>query len=271
MFAPKLTALTVSLLIGPGLSYAGNGSKHQPLFDQLSESVDAAAAHNVRLARAQRETSQPAGVATGPSTERTPNVPLGSTERTSSPKAEKAVAKSKASRKRHTPMSKLRERDEKSGQSFGGRYILVGVFLMVLGGVALWLRKRASRPPKGWRRAPTIETIATSRIARKHSISLVRVPGRLLVVAQGDKGLTLLTEMDESVLDSGDEADQEMEEDVGWMDKLMRRRLNWKTQTSRRADVFRTVLNEDAPVDELERLDERSAIKARLRTLRSQS
>jgi len=150
-------------------------------------------------------------------------------------------------------------------------------------------------------------------------VSLVKIGGRVLVVGHGDKGLTLLTELDEGEIPSfnrdkqaGDEllpiggaapvpagvyakkngvdgssvlglsrsADSRtggVETGAGsFIERVSRMRAGWKAEGGRSAhhledDPFHAALMEEAPIDELQRLDDRAQIRERLEKLRRRS
>ena len=98
------------------------------------------------------------------------------------------------------PAKKLKGTVGVKAHDTSGGYIAVGAALLLLTGVGFWLKKRANSSLSN-NKAGTIETIATARLAGKHVISLVRVPGRILVIGMGEKGLSLLTELDDSEME----------------------------------------------------------------------
>ncbi len=172
--------------------------------------------------------------------------------------------------KKRTPLDSLRERDGDSNASTS--YLLVGLALLGLGAVAWWLKRRATRGNPWAAAAHSMETIAVHRVAGKHMVGLVRVPGRVLVVGINDKGLTLLTELDESDV-TGVEATVAAgavagAENDSFADRFARLRDSFNAGKNR--DPFQAALEEEeAPVDELMRLDERAAIRERLEALRT--
>lgn len=69
---------------------------------------------------------------------------------------------------------------------------------LLLGAAALlawWLQKRTNARKGAGGLDTTVEVLSSTRIAGRFQISLVRVPGAILVVGVSDKGLTLLTEL----------------------------------------------------------------------------
>ena len=147
------------------------------------------------------------------------------------------------------------------------RFVMIGLALLVLGGVALWLKRRAARAP-GYADNLKIETLATSRVWGKHTIGIVRVGGRILVLGMSEKGVNLLTELDEpelNDLESAEAAGAAPSRMQGFADRISQARQKLGTSGM---DPFRAAMEEEAPVDELFRLDERTAIRERLDTLR---
>ena len=179
-------------------------------------------------------------------------------------KAAAAPVPLKRTAKKKSPLETLKERDADAGPSLG--YIAIGVMLLLLAGVAVWLKRRAARTP-GLAQAPTIETIATTRVAGKHAVSLIRVGGRVLVVGVSEKSLTLLTELDEGEIEAA--VPKRTNQSQNLMDRLSELRAGWTKEPGHK-DPFRAALaeNDDAPVDELARESERSAIRERLDALR---
>ena len=81
-------------------------------------------------------------------------------------------------------------------------WLAIGLVLVVMAGTAVWL-KRKSRPA-GLPSAEDIKPLAVTRLWGKHSIGLVKVSGRILVVGLGESGMSLLTELEEAdVLSAG--------------------------------------------------------------------
>lgn len=181
-----------------------------------------------------------------------------------------------ATSKRGTTPLGSATRDEKATSDSASSWAMVGLSLIALFAVAVWLKRRPSSANSWSQMARSgsgqIETLSTSRIFGKHMVGLVRVGGRVLVVGYSDKGLTLLTELDENeLLDGAPEAPLDIEP-VGrsFVDKIAAMRKGWKEEASR-PDPFQEALANDAPVDELVRLDERAAIRERLEALRRRS
>jgi flagellar biogenesis protein FliO len=173
-------------------------------------------------------------------------------------------------------LKSLRERQAKKEANQTtpmGAWLMVGLALLALGGVAWWLKRRAARGTPWAAAANRMETIATHRVTGKHMVSLVRVPGRILVLGLNDKGVNLLTELDENDLDAVRSFTEEGEtpalDTASFADRLGQLRDRVKD----RRDPFRGALVEEdeAPVDDLLRLDERAAIRERLDALRRRS
>ncbi len=185
--------------------------------------------------------------------------------------APKAPVADKPTREEAAPkrtLDSLREKHEQrqaGSKSPMAAWFMVGLVLLGLGGVAWWLKHRAVSGNPWAAAAHRMETIATHRVTGKHMVSLVRVPGRILVLGLNDKGVNLLTELDESDLDSLNITEDGDDESQTFAERLSALRGRLKE----RRDPFRTALaEEDAPVDALLRLDERAAIRERLEALR---
>lgn len=200
-----------------------------------------------------------------------------------------------------TPLAALKDREIESSGRVG--WLAVGMALALLAGVTAWLKRRTTKTATmaGLR----IETISTTRLGGKHAVSLIKVGGRVLVVGQGEKGLTLLTELDdEEAAPAAPSAaprglssisgtalgvaantnGSAVETGAGsFVEKVTRLRAGWKdpAATSKAAsnksgirfptDPFHAAMLDDAPVDELQRLDERAQIRERLEQLRRRS
>lgn len=194
-------------------------------------------------------------------------------ERTS-PEEEVAEAEPAPARRR-TPLSELRDRDRDSASSPSMGYTLVGIFLLGLAGLAIWLKRRAAKGAAWADKTASIETLAQARIAGKHTVSVVRVAGRVLVLGVSDgHGVNLLTELEDNELNRSAEGGQlaaaPRDDGNSFMDRIARLRGGFGKERVAR-DPFHEALEEDAPVDELMRLDERAAIRERLEALRSRS
>lgn len=198
------------------------------------------------------------------------------------PEAAPAPAKAEpeaAPAKKGTPLRKATPIDDvgkntASGPGLG--YMIVGVFLLLMAGAAVWIKRRAAKGnPLGSH--GRMKTLDVHRVAGKHSVALVSVAGRILVLGMGEKGLTLLTELDESELGKTQvtrpAAVGEAEPETGagsFLARLnsLRDRFQAEPETK---DPFQEALEESAPIDELVRLDERAAIRQRLEALRKRS
>ena len=75
-------------------------------------------------------------------------------------------------------------------------WLAIGLVLILMASAAVWL-KRKSRPA-GLPSADDIKPLAVTRLWGKHSIGLVKVSGRILVVGLGESGMSLLTELEEA-------------------------------------------------------------------------
>ncbi len=167
-----------------------------------------------------------------------------------------------------TPLETLKGH---KGSSPSMGYLFIGVLLLGLMGVAFWLKRRMVKKSP-WADTATIETLATHRVGPKHSVSLIRVPGRVLVVGIGDKGMTLLTELDESELSGGSGAvsgGELPQSPQSFVERLSRMSGASRQDNAAHTDPFQAALADDAPVDELVRLGEQAEIRQRLRALRN--
>lgn len=72
---------------------------------------------------------------------------------------------------------------------------LASVLLGLAALLAWWLQKRTQAKRAASGVDTTIEVLSSARVAGRFQISLVRVPGAILVLGASDKGLTLLTEL----------------------------------------------------------------------------
>lgn len=152
-------------------------------------------------------------------------------------------------------------------------YMMVGLLLIGLGGVAFWLKRRAA-VGNPWAGAADIEQIATHRLTGKHSINLVKVGGSILVLGITDKSVSLLTELDPSSLGSqpsqaADDLAPGLDEELAgsFAERIARMRDTFKARPTGQ-DPFQAALADTAPADELIRLDERAAIRERIARLR---
>ena len=98
------------------------------------------------------------------------------------------------------PLKPEPERPVEVGQDASSGVSLTGLALasLLLGAAALlawWLQKRTTAKRLGGGVDTSIEVLSSARIAGRYQISLVRVPGAILVLGVSDKGLTLLTEL----------------------------------------------------------------------------
>ncbi len=77
--------------------------------------------------------------------------------------------------------------------AFDARAIVVALILLLAAVAAWWLGRRRERP--GTLASPRLRVLSSLRLGGKWQVSLVQVPGGLLVVGATDKGVTLLTEL----------------------------------------------------------------------------
>jgi flagellar biogenesis protein FliO len=93
-------------------------------------------------------------------------------------------------------------KDEKA-PGLGMRNILALLLLASVAGGAMYYAKRKQRAGGPLRQSRTMSLVDTLRLGGRHNISLVHVPGRLLVIGSGEKGMSLLTEMSEEAAMTG--------------------------------------------------------------------
>lgn len=87
----------------------------------------------------------------------------------------------------------------KAASGSGGVVRTAVVLFVLIGGAVAWLilRRRQSGPGASGDKA--IALVGSVRVAGRWQVALVRVPGKTLVVGATDKGLSLLSELDEDV------------------------------------------------------------------------
>jgi flagellar biogenesis protein FliO len=196
-------------------------------------------------------------------------------------------------------LSELRQQEAKQatastvgGNSLNG-WLAIGLVLMVMGAVAMWLKRKSK--PTGLPTAEDITPLAVTRLWGKHSIGLVRVSGRVLVVGLGETGMSLLTELEEAELPSPvPAADASEREQRDFTTSLMNRFQSKKNSSAN--DPFGAMLNNSSlrqagnagggqiqltplkaptqpgPAEELLGLsEERAAIRRRLDALRQRN
>jgi len=206
--------------------------------------------------------------------------PVASMRRVTPAEAKPAVARvdaeiplPKKSSKR--PLDVLREREEAPGTSSNSSFVLLGLFLVTIVVFSLWMKRRKGGGAK-LRRSATIETIATNRVFGKHAISLVRVPGRVLVLGSTDKGMSLLTEISAEAFsrDMKDDDTADAPDESGFASRLQRLYDNFQGTTPAGQETLHQASTASAPIDELlsnRRSDERGAIRERLSSLRAKA
>jgi flagellar biogenesis protein FliO len=125
------------------------------------------------------------------------SVPSAPNTRAQKPRASQRTGKGRRLNLSHQT-EKIRFRDtpqEKEAESSGleMKNMLTLLLLAAVGGIALFFAKRK----KGGvlRRGQNMNLIETMRLGGRHHVSLIEVPGRILVVGGNDKGLNLLTEL----------------------------------------------------------------------------
>lgn len=280
----KTTTLLVSGIFAlSALSANAQEGDRAALLDKLTEGLAIPAGHPAAITKPQlappTEPDRAGELAEGaktapiaaPSAAHSDVAPLKAptaTRRPAPEAAERKIASLKKG-KGKTPLKALKDQQEDTGPSLG--YMFVGVLLIGLAGVAVWLKRRAVRQ-NPWADSATIETLATHRVTPKHQVTLIKVPGRVLVVGIAEKGMTLLTEMDESELNQASAPNirslDEPQSPGNFVQRLSRMTGGWRKEAARGPDPFQEALAEDAPVDELVRLEERAAIRERLEALR---
>ena len=199
----QITVLSVVMLIG---SLAANAER--PSLESL-ESL------TMELANASNESAAPAVVPVHNAPAESVNTAeLAPVARTMAPvatdrmvpaAAELDMAEGNAANQPQS-LSELRKQEAKqatssnvAGGSLNG-WLAIGLVLMVMGAVAMWLKRKSK--PTGLPSAEDITPLAVTRLWGKHSIGLVKVSGRILVVGLGESGMNLLTELEETELPS---------------------------------------------------------------------
>lgn len=82
--------------------------------------------------------------------------------------------------------------------------ILALLLLASVAGGAMYYAKRKQKVAGPLKQSRTMSLVDTLRLGGRYSISLVHVPGRLLVIGSSEKGMNLLTEMTEQEVLSGE-------------------------------------------------------------------
>ena len=190
-------------------------------------------------------------------------------------RASAGVAKLLPPKSSKRPLDVLRERGEDSGETSNSSFILLGLFLVTIVVFALWMKRRRGGAVLQ-RRSASIETIATTRVLGKHAISLVRVPGRVLVLGSTDKGMSLLTELSEEAFNREMKKDDSADAANGndFSRRLERLYEDFPGSSPAGSETSRQASTEAAPIDELlhnQRSDERGAIRERLSSLRAKA
>ena len=86
------------------------------------------------------------------------------------------------------------------GQSGGARIVMM---VTVLGGLALaWVFMRKRQTNKAGKDGPAMSLVGQLRVGGRWQVALVKVPGKTLVLGATDKGLNLLTTIDEGDLEA---------------------------------------------------------------------
>lgn len=281
------TFITVSLGVICLMPLAGAKDRptdKQALLEQLTSDLEAPeelppALHEATPAEPalEAEPAEPADAAPQPEAEL---APVAAVTPQTAPAPAKAEKEAEPAKKKGTPLKKSTPIDrvgEKATTGPGLGYIMVGALLLLLGGLAFWLKKRAARAsPLG--KHGRMKTLDVHRVGGKHHVALVKVADRILVLGMGEKGLTLLTELEENELGQSTQVTRvadpkEAAPDAGagsFLARLNSLRDRFQTEPETK-DPFQEALEESAPVDELVRLDERAAIRERLEALRRRS
>jgi flagellar biogenesis protein FliO len=96
---------------------------------------------------------------------------------------------------------------ENQSAGLGMKNILALLLLASVAGGAMYYAKRKQKVDGPLKQSRTMSLVDTLRLGGRYSISLVHVPGRLLVIGSTDKGMNLLTEMSERDALSGQQTD----------------------------------------------------------------
>ena len=86
---------------------------------------------------------------------------------------------------------------ENRSAGLGMKNILALLLLASVAGGAMYYAKRKQKTTGPLKQSRTMSLVDTLRLGGRYSISLVHVPGRLLVIGSTDKGMNLLTEISE--------------------------------------------------------------------------
>jgi flagellar biogenesis protein FliO len=86
---------------------------------------------------------------------------------------------------------------ENKSAGLGMKNILALLLLASVAGGAMYYAKRKQKVDGPLKQSRTMSLVDTLRLGGRYSISLVHVPGRLLVIGSTEKGMNLLTEMSE--------------------------------------------------------------------------
>jgi LPXTG-motif cell wall-anchored protein len=271
--------LTTSLLLSGG-AFAQESVANKTLFDQLEDRVHQASGS---LATASMSLHQAldriprfeTGPVIAPNGEHVASMSRVTPTETTPAQESAAVAKPLPKKSGKRPLDVLRDREDASGETSNSSFVLLGLFLVTIVVFSLWMkRRRGGRATL--RQSATIETIATNRVFGKHAISLVRVPGRVLVLGSTDKGMSLLTEISEEAFnrDMMDDDAVDAPNEHGFASRLQRLYDNFQGTSPSGDETFQQASSAPAPIDELlgnRRPDERGAIRERLSSLRAKA
>ena len=86
---------------------------------------------------------------------------------------------------------------ENRSAGLGMKNLLALLLLASVAGGAMYYAKRKQKATGPLKQIRTMSLVDTLRLGGRYSISLVHVPGRLLVIGSTEKGMNLLTEMSE--------------------------------------------------------------------------
>ena len=86
---------------------------------------------------------------------------------------------------------------ENRSAGLGMKNLLALLLLASVAGGAMYYAKRKQKATGPLKQSRTMSLVDTLRLGGRYSISLVHVPGRLLVIGSTEKGMNLLTEMSE--------------------------------------------------------------------------
>lgn len=123
-----------------------------------------------------------------------------------------------------------------SGSGGFMRIVLMTTFLVV--GVLAWYLTRRRNQGKSGGASKALSLVGTVKIAGRWQVALVKVPGKTLVLGATDKGLSLLSELDDDVtLEQEDREDRDDRDDREDRDDLAARIRNDDTMSFGRSKL----------------------------------